>query len=340
MKNYTLKDSGISYLLCIAFSLALSFFIANLATMVSSSYAMPVEDVVKENWFLYLNMFISELIFLATFFLVVGIKKDKSFVKTAKLKFCFDYKIFFGVVFLGVITMFASINATGLVNHLLSFLSTLSLTVGFGLEINTFGQFVLLELLLALLPAICEELVFRGIIYNGLRQKMSAKWAIIVSSIMFAFIHFSIYKTFYQFILGAVLGLLVYYTGTIFYGMVFHFINNFTIVLVEYTTHGSRIFEFTSWGVKEVVISLIIFAVGITLVVLFFNMLKNYTKKSNTKFDLEPTNAPLNPDVQTNTTYEQKLLIDKKNSNELAWFVGSLILASVLWALSSFGGVA
>ncbi len=341
MKNYTLKDSGISYILCIVLSIAVSFLVVNLATIVSSSYAMPVEDVMSQNWFLYVNMLISELVFLVSFFFVVGLKKDKTFVKTSKLNFHFDIRVFLGVVFLGIIAMFASINATGLVNHLFSFLSPLKLSSSLGVEINTFGQFALLVLLLAVFPAICEELVFRGIIYNGLRQKMSAKWAIVVSAAMFAFIHFSIYKTFYQLILGAILGLLVYYTGTIFYGMIFHFVNNFTIILVEYLTHGNRLFEFSVWGAKEVLISLLIFVVGVVLVVLFFNLLKNYTKNNPNTFNLEETNLPLCPKVVVNNkNYDEVLLENRKESRELAWFLVAVAMAAVIWALSSFGSVA
>lgn len=82
-----------------------------------------------------------------------------------------------------------------------------------------------LWLVMAITPAICEELLFRGLILSGLRR--CGSWpAIVISSLLFALAHASIYRLLPTFCLGLLLGYVVLRTGSIACSMLVHALNN------------------------------------------------------------------------------------------------------------------
>jgi sodium transport system permease protein len=94
-------------------------------------------------------------------------------------------------------------------------------------------------LALAVLPAICEELMFRGFILSGLAQRLGVRRAIIVSSILFAFAHLSAFQFLPTLILGLILAMLATRSGSLLPGMVFHLIHNGFITLAANTEYRS-----------------------------------------------------------------------------------------------------
>jgi sodium transport system permease protein len=82
---------------------------------------------------------------------------------------------------------------------------------------------------LALLPAICEELAFRGFILSGLEYQRRTRSAILLSALMFGFLHvlMSLFQQLFNAtLLGVVLGLLAVRSRSLLPGIVFHFLNN------------------------------------------------------------------------------------------------------------------
>ena len=89
-------------------------------------------------------------------------------------------------------------------------------------------------LLVALTPAICEELLFRGVILSGFRRM--GMWAAIgLTALLFGVAHSSIYRLLPTAFLGLLFGYLVWKTGSIIPGMVGHFLNNGFAVTVAQT---------------------------------------------------------------------------------------------------------
>jgi sodium transport system permease protein len=76
------------------------------------------------------------------------------------------------------------------------------------------------------LPAVCEELAFRGWILSGLRRRFPVWTAILISSLLFAFYHLNAFQALPTFILGVVLGMLAVRSGSVFPGMLFHLLYN------------------------------------------------------------------------------------------------------------------
>ena len=94
--------------------------------------------------------------------------------------------------------------------------------------------FLLAVFLIALAPAVCEEMLFRGTVLRSL-DKLKIPWLIIVlDGLIFAAAHLSVIKMFPVGILGILLAYLVYSEGNMFYSMFIHFINNSWSVLLTY----------------------------------------------------------------------------------------------------------
>ena len=130
-------------------------------------------------------------------------------------------------------------------------------------------SFVPALLLIALTPAVCEELMFRGYMLTAFKQKMSLQKAILLVSVLFGISHMSLIKVIPTAILGAALAYAMDKSGSIFASSLIHFLNNGLSVFVLF--YGSQI-EFLNdeqMGVPLLVIlavlSLIFIPVGISV---------------------------------------------------------------------------
>lgn len=102
--------------------------------------------------------------------------------------------------------------------------------------------FILCVLVIAIMPAIGEEIFFRGFLYGSLRNRYSAVWGIILSSLVFGAYHMSLVKLLPTAILGACCAYIAYRSDSIFIGMFLHFLNNMiSLVAVEYPEQMEKI---------------------------------------------------------------------------------------------------
>ena len=95
--------------------------------------------------------------------------------------------------------------------------------------------FMVLTVVMALLPAICEEVFFRGTIQNILLDfECSPRAAILISGLAFAAIHLEFNNFLAIWCMGIVLGMLYYYTDSLWVSITAHFLNNFMVVAGKY----------------------------------------------------------------------------------------------------------
>lgn len=87
---------------------------------------------------------------------------------------------------------------------------------------------------IALAPAICEELLFRGVIFRSMQKKYRISTAIILVGVLFGAYHMSMVKFIPTGLLGVVLCYTVYKTGSIYPAMMMHFVNNALSVVISY----------------------------------------------------------------------------------------------------------
>lgn len=151
---------------------------------------------------------------------------------------------------------------------------------GIGLPMDNFGWFVLNVLLLAVLPAICEELIFRGIIFGGMRE-MGETSAVFFSAFLFALFHGNASQTVYQFILGIVLCYIFIITKNLLCSMILHFTNNFVVLLINYILrdHPALAIEYNATFIIFAILGAVATGVVIWLVVWLFtrNQKQNLT---------------------------------------------------------------
>ncbi|HNN31096.1 MAG TPA: CPBP family intramembrane metalloprotease [Chitinophagaceae bacterium] len=102
-------------------------------------------------------------------------------------------------------------------------------------KMNSFKEYLFAMVVIALAPAIFEEVLFRGAL-----QRLFQHWfknislAIVVTSIIFSIVHFSYYGFLARAGLGIILGLIFYYSRNIWLCIWAHFINNGLAVTALY----------------------------------------------------------------------------------------------------------
>jgi membrane protease YdiL (CAAX protease family) len=87
--------------------------------------------------------------------------------------------------------------------------------------------------LLAVLPGICEELLFRGFILTGLSEGLNKGSSVILTGFLFGLLHLDVYRFLPVSILGILFGFIVLKTGSILAGMLAHMTNNSIILLIQ-----------------------------------------------------------------------------------------------------------
>lgn len=83
-----------------------------------------------------------------------------------------------------------------------------------------------LLLYVAVLPAICEEIAFRGMLLSGLRRRFRPMTVAVVVGLIFGFFHMTLFRIAPTAALGIVLTAIALMTGSIFPGMLLHMGNN------------------------------------------------------------------------------------------------------------------
>ncbi|MCB9506205.1 MAG: CPBP family intramembrane metalloprotease [Myxococcales bacterium] len=99
---------------------------------------------------------------------------------------------------------------------------------------------------MAVTPAICEELVFRGFVQSALQPRLREWQVALAVGLMFGVFHLSIYRLFGTAVLGALMSLLRSRTRSLYPSVLFHFLNNAAAVVV-YGIAGDEA-SFPTWA--------------------------------------------------------------------------------------------
>ncbi|MDZ4710390.1 MAG: type II CAAX endopeptidase family protein [Saprospiraceae bacterium] len=103
------------------------------------------------------------------------------------------------------------------------------------LVMETPGALLANIFVIALIPGLGEELIFRGIIQKELYKYFQSPWvAILVASIIFSAMHFQFAGFMPRFFLGMILGLLFYWTNNLWISILVHAFNNAFQVILSY----------------------------------------------------------------------------------------------------------
>jgi membrane protease YdiL (CAAX protease family) len=146
------------------------------------------------------------------------------------------------------------------------------------LNVTTFGGLMINILLIALLPAVGEELTFRGVLINlfrvkGKRLKVKGEGvphlAIWCSAILFSAIHMQFYGFVPRMLMGALFGYMLVWTGSLWIPILMHFTNNAMAVILYFVAlrEGWDMEQVDAIGTNDTlwlgIISMVITTVGI-----------------------------------------------------------------------------
>lgn len=103
------------------------------------------------------------------------------------------------------------------------------------LDMHTLSELMICIFILAFLPALLEEYVFRGLVLKiGLAQFSKAKRALFFQAFIFTILHLSLYEFLGIFMMGSVLGIIAYRNNSLWYNGITHFVFNAITVISHY----------------------------------------------------------------------------------------------------------
>ncbi len=138
--------------------------------------------------------------------------------------------------------------------------------------LTTFGsgnEFVLALIVIAILPAIGEEIVFRGLIQNELRRAANVHVAIWFAAMLFSAIHFQFFGFVPRLLLGALFGYLYYWSGNLVLAIIAHFINNAASVTALYMYQRGS-FDFNLESTESMPLNFVVMSALLTAGLLYY----------------------------------------------------------------------
>jgi membrane protease YdiL (CAAX protease family) len=192
-----------------------------------------------------------------------------------------EYVLFAVIVMLVAIP---AINLLGELNHAIPFPDSLSslenylidmekraedLTIRM-LDVNSVGGLLVNIGLIAIIPAVGEELFFRGIIQQVLQTNLKSHAAVWITAIVFSTIHFQFFGFIPRVLMGAFLGYLLVWTKNMWVPIIAHFANNAVAVLFYYFNEEGSTFDIDNIGKSDTYLIGIISLIVVLLLIYLF----------------------------------------------------------------------
>ena len=102
------------------------------------------------------------------------------------------------------------------------------------LRSDSFGALLQSLMIGALVPAICEETLFRGFLQNSLAQRLKTGTAIVITGVLFAVLHMNIIEFIPLVVIGIFLGYSAGISGGLLLPMIIHLLNNAAAIFILY----------------------------------------------------------------------------------------------------------
>lgn len=170
-------------------------------------------------------------------------------------------------------------------------------------SLNTTAEIIIYLLSVAVVPAVSEEILFRGAILSTLR-KYGDGTAVFVSALIFGLFHGNMVQIPFAFIVGLVFGWTVVYTNSMLPAILIHFINNsFSVILAILEANMDVLglsTEISNFGTTAVVAIMAVLSI-------FFAM--KLSRKDRTFLSLNKYNGNLSQKDVTGTIYKNPLII-------------------------------
>jgi len=164
---------------------------------------------------------------------------------------------------------------------------------------NTIPQLIQGILFISVLPAICEEVLNRGIMLRAYENRGTVK-AIVITGIFFGIFHFDITNFMGPAVLGALLGYYAIRTNSIFAAMLGHFLNNTIAEIWSFVARNDSQTEIVKISSSEL---LNVIIVGIVCTFIVWGLLKVFNNLTNDTAVLKPALTDVRGDTRTILTH-------------------------------------
>lgn len=203
-------------------------------------------------------------------------KKDMR--KTFRLKGCSPIQMVSSVIIM-IGVMMLGIVLTGVTSSI--FRESAS-NVDVSMESLLGDTFIVTLLIVAVLPAICEELMFRGYILTAMEDKLKPLNAILISAALFGVYHMSVVKFFTTALIGLAICYVAHRTKSIVPGMIMHFINNgLSCVIMYFPDEAGRIIPIFADEEISVMDAAVLLVVGALLVLIGKHLIDANSEKES-----------------------------------------------------------
>lgn len=202
--------------------------------------------------------------------LLYQIRQNKYTYKALSVK-----KFSVSSLFLAILIAVGMFCGLGFVNvSIIELLQNISVSIASpNIVLDNVWQFVYFVFALAILPAIVEELFFRGLFLNSLSGQSVLSKSLIVG-LFFALYHCNLGQFIYQFIYGALLTLLTIYAKSTLPAIITHFLNNFVALLFTYLKVSVDLFS-------PILIACGLACIAFALVIMILKLKKINQEKAN-----------------------------------------------------------
>lgn len=229
---YTHDDGSKVFILAMLLPFILSFFISYVAGAIAKGQGVETTVVTSNIWFNLIVTILNVLMYVGIWLCYSKLKDINPMAVGFRPKM--KWHSYLVVIVLGIVFLFGVQYLVQAAENLLK-LTGYPIDESFGsVDPENAGEYIYSIFALALVPAFCEELIFRGIVYRGFRERFSSATAILLSALAFAVVHQNLQQLIYPIILGCLLAFIVEKTGSLFLSMVVHFANNFIVVTMRF----------------------------------------------------------------------------------------------------------
>lgn len=238
------------------------------------------------------NLFVLGVPALITLLYIQKDKLDTLFLKPERLKQTLPLGLILLVTTLPLLSYVTNLNANiplpdGLEIYLQNLNNSVQEIYDYIANIPNAADFFLTCFVIAVIPAVAEELMFRGLVQPNLAKRLNIHVAIGLTSLIFASIHFQFYYILPRFFISILLGYTFYYTSNLLVPMVIHFVFNAAVLSTlhfldvdisegKYSTYENPVLD----------TFIIILLVSLTLLLL------RSLKRVGSKSDFKPASVP------------------------------------------------
>lgn len=155
---------------------------------------------------------------------------------------------------------------------------TTSEQTAFLMSADSIPAFLSTVFVVAVMPAVLEELFFRGILQRLFSSWFkNAFWAIILTSIIFSLFHGELFSFVPRVFLSIVLGSLFFFSGNLWYSIIAHFVNNFVSCLLWFLSNKDILSVRDSETCSQNPV-LLVLSLALIILFFFFALRKHFRK--------------------------------------------------------------